>query len=143
MSRVTLLDGSFWVSLSAPCGANGTAKAEAGYPPYNVELLEGEPEALRITLAVAGFAPDQLEVSTENGELSIRGKQNEEQPRDFLHRGIAARQFQRSFRLASGGRGSQGGASKRPAYRRALPPARGEAGDDNWSRRRLIETFAT
>jgi HSP20 family molecular chaperone IbpA len=101
MSRVTLLDGSFWVSLSAPRGANA-AKAEAGYPPYNVELLEGEPEALRITLAVAGFAPDQLEVSTENGELSIRGKQNEEQPRDFLHRGIAARQFKRSFRLASG-----------------------------------------
>ena len=102
MSRVTLLDGSFWVSLSAPRGANGAAKAETGYPPYNVELLEGEPEALRITLAIAGFAPDQLEVSTENGELSIRGKQNEEQPRDFLHRGIAARQFKRSFSLASG-----------------------------------------
>ena len=102
MSRVTLLDGSFWVSVSAPRGANGAAKAETGYPPYNVELLEGEPEALRITLAVAGFAPDQLEVSTENGELSIRGKQNEEQPRDFLHRGIAARQFKRSFSLASG-----------------------------------------
>lgn len=102
MSRMTLLDGSFWVSLSAPRGTNGAAKAETGYPPYNVELLEGEPEALRITLAVAGFAPDQLEVSTENGELSIRGKQNEEQSRDFLHRGIAARQFKRSFRLASG-----------------------------------------
>ena len=99
---MTLLDGSFWVSLSAPRGANGAAKAEAGYPPYNVELLEGEPEALRITLAVAGFAPDQLEVSTENGELSIRGKQNEEPPREFLHRGIAARQFKRSFSLASG-----------------------------------------
>lgn len=102
MSRVTLLDGSFWVSLSAPRGTNGAAKAEAGYPPYNVELLEGKPEALRITLAVAGFAPDQLEVSTENGELSIRGKQHEEQNRDFLHRGIAARQFKRNFRLASG-----------------------------------------
>jgi HSP20 family molecular chaperone IbpA len=102
MTRMTLLDGSFWVSLSAPRGANGAAKAEAGYPPYNVELLEGEPEALRITLAVAGFTPDQLEVSTEDGELSIRGKQSEEQPRDFLHRGIAARQFKRSFRLASG-----------------------------------------
>jgi HSP20 family molecular chaperone IbpA len=102
MTRMTLLDGSFWVSLSAPRGANGAAKAEAGYPPYNVELVEGEPEALRITLAVAGFAPDQLEVSTENGELSIRGKQCEEQPREFLHRGIAARQFKRSFRLASG-----------------------------------------
>src|SRR5262245_54093195 len=100
MSRVTLLDGSFWVSLSAPRGANGAAKAEAGYPPYNVELPEGEPEALRITLAVAGFAPDQLEVSTENSELSIRGKQNEEQPREFLHR--AARQFKQSFSLLSG-----------------------------------------
>ena len=99
---MTLLDGSFWVSLSAPRVANGAGKAEAGYPPYNVELLEGEPEALRITLAVAGFAPDQLEVSTENGELSIRGKQNEEQPREFLHRGIAAREFKRSFSLASG-----------------------------------------
>ena len=102
MSRLTLLDGRFRVSLSAPRGANGAAKAETGYPPYNVELLEGELEALRITLAVAGFAPDQLEVSTENGELSIRGKQNEEQPREFLHRGIAARQFKRSFSLASG-----------------------------------------
>jgi len=102
MPRVTLLDGSFWVSLAAPRGANGGAKGETGYPPYNVELLEGEPEALRITLAVAGFAPDQLEVSTENGELSIRGRQNEEQPREFLHRGIAARQFKRSFSLASG-----------------------------------------
>lgn len=65
MTHMTSLDGSFWVSLSAPRGANGAAKAEAGYPPYNVDLLEGEPEALRITLAVAGFAPDQLEVSTE------------------------------------------------------------------------------
>jgi HSP20 family molecular chaperone IbpA len=102
MPRMTLLDGRLWVSLAAPRGANGAAKVEAGYPPYNVELLEGEPEALRITLAVAGFAPDQLEVSTENGELSIRGKQNEEQPREFLHRGIAARQFKRSFSLASG-----------------------------------------
>jgi HSP20 family molecular chaperone IbpA len=102
MPRMTLLDGSFWVSLSAPRGPSGAAKAEAGYPPYNVELLPGEPEALRITLAVAGFAPDQLEVSTESGELSIRGKQNEEQPHDFLHRGIAARQFKRSFRLARG-----------------------------------------
>jgi HSP20 family molecular chaperone IbpA len=102
MSRVTLLDGSFWVSLSAPRGSNGAAKAEAGYPPYNVELLEGEPEALRITLAVAGVAPPQHEVSTHNGARYNSGNPNEEQPRDFLHRGIAARQFKRSFRLASG-----------------------------------------
>jgi HSP20 family molecular chaperone IbpA len=102
MSRMTLLDGSFWLSLSAPSGTRDAAKTEAGYPPYNVELLAGEPEALRITLAVAGFAPDQLEVSIENGELAIRGKQIEDQPRDLLHRGIAARQFERSFSLASG-----------------------------------------
>jgi HSP20 family molecular chaperone IbpA len=57
---------------------------------------------LRITLAVAGFGPEELEVSIEDGELSIRGKQREEQPRDYLHRGIAARQFKRSFQLASG-----------------------------------------
>jgi HSP20 family molecular chaperone IbpA len=102
MPRMTLLDGSLWLSLSAPPGAEGAARFDGGYPPYNVELLPGEPEALRITLAVAGFAADQLEVSTENGELSIRGRHADETSRDFLHRGIAARQFKRSFRLASG-----------------------------------------
>ena len=99
MPRMTLLDGGLWLGLASP----GTGKAaDAGYPPYNIELLPEEPEALRITLAVAGFAPDQLEVSTEDGELFIRGRQYEEQARDYLHRGIAARQFKRSFRLASG-----------------------------------------
>lgn len=102
MPRMTLLDDSLWLSLSAPRGPSGAGKPDAGYPPYNVELLPEEPEALRITLAVAGFGANQLEVSTENGELSIRGKQHEEQNRDFLHRGIAARQFKRNFRLASG-----------------------------------------
>ena len=102
MPRMTLLDGSLWLSLWAPRPPNGTGKPDAGYPPYNVELLPEEPEALRITLAVAGFGADQLEVSTENGELSIHGKQHEEQRRDFLYRGIAARQFRRSFQLASG-----------------------------------------
>jgi HSP20 family molecular chaperone IbpA len=70
-----------------------------------VELLDrddSEPDGLRITLAVAGFRPDDLELSIEAGELVIRGKQSEEQARDYLHRGIAARQFKRSFRLASG-----------------------------------------
>jgi HSP20 family molecular chaperone IbpA len=57
---------------------------------------------LRITLAVAGFSADQLEVSIEDGELTIRGKQREEQSKDYLHRGIAARQFKRTFQLASG-----------------------------------------
>jgi HSP20 family molecular chaperone IbpA len=83
-----------------------SAKAgEPGYPPHNIEVLpEGErgPEPLRITLAVAGFRPDELEVSFEDGELTIRGKQSEEVAKDYIHRGIAARQFKRTFALANG-----------------------------------------
>ena len=72
-----------------------------GYPPYNVERL-GE-DRIRITLAVAGFAPPDLEVRIEDAQLVIRGRQAEEtQERVFLHRGIAARQFQRSFVLSDG-----------------------------------------
>ena len=67
-----------------------------------MELLPEDPQALRITVAVAGFGADDLEVSTEGGELCIRGKQCEERTRDYLHRGIAARQFQRAFVLADG-----------------------------------------
>ena len=67
-------------------------------------MPEGErgPEGLRVTLAVAGFSADDLEVSIEEGELIIRGRQREEQAREYLHRGIAARQFQRTFQRASG-----------------------------------------
>jgi HSP20 family molecular chaperone IbpA len=72
-----------------------------GYPPYNIEQI-GE-EGLRITLAVAGFTMDALDVETENNQLTIRGKQPEDdQERLYLHRGIAARQFVRSFILADG-----------------------------------------
>lgn len=71
-----------------------------GYPPYNVEQI-GE-NALRITLAVAGFTMDELSVQVEDNQLAIRGKQAEETGRVYLHRGIAARQFQRSFVLADG-----------------------------------------
>jgi HSP20 family molecular chaperone IbpA len=72
-----------------------------GYPPYNVEQV-GE-NALRITLAVAGFTMDNLSVQIEDSQLVIRGKQEEEdKDRVYLHRGIAARQFQRSFVLADG-----------------------------------------
>lgn len=53
MPRMTLLDGSLWLGLSAPRPANGAGKPDAGYPPYNVELLPEEPEALRITLAAS------------------------------------------------------------------------------------------
>jgi HSP20 family molecular chaperone IbpA len=102
MSRMTLLDGNLWLSLSPQRAETGVAKTgEAGYPPYNIELL-GRGEALRITLAVAGFRLEELEVSIEDGELTIRGKQGEELAKDYLHRGIAARQFKRSFALANG-----------------------------------------
>ena len=76
------------------------ASAE-GYPPYNIEQM-GE-SGLRITLAVAGFAMEDLDVTIEDNQLIIRGKQeNEEVDRLYLHRGIAARQFQRAFVLAEG-----------------------------------------
>jgi HSP20 family molecular chaperone IbpA len=82
------------------------AKAADGYPPYNIERLarEGDrPERLRITLAVAGFSRGELEIIVEENELRIRGRQNEaDQSRVFIHRGIAARQFQRTFLLADG-----------------------------------------
>ena len=71
-----------------------------GYPPYDVEQL-GE-NRLRIILAVAGFSLDDLHVQIEDSQLVIRGKKKEEQERVFLHRGIAARQFHRSFVLAEG-----------------------------------------
>jgi HSP20 family molecular chaperone IbpA len=81
------------------------AKGNDGYPPYNIERLraqEGEPQRLRITLAVAGFSQDELDVTTEETQLIIRGRQIEQPDRDYLHRGIAARQFQRVFMLAEG-----------------------------------------
>ena len=76
-----------------------------GYPPYNIERIAangGEPERLRITLAVAGFSEDQIEVTVEENQLPIRGRQQEDKTREYLHRGIAARQFQRGFLLADG-----------------------------------------
>ena len=76
-----------------------------GYPPYNIERIphvDSEDERLRITLAVAGFTLSELDVTTEENQLVIRGKQEDDQDRLFLHRGIAARQFQRTFVLAEG-----------------------------------------
>jgi HSP20 family molecular chaperone IbpA len=78
------------------------SKASAeGYPPYNIEQVGDD--ALRITLAVAGFALEDLNVSLEDNQLVIRGRKNEDETdRVYLHRGIAARQFQRMFVLADG-----------------------------------------
>lgn len=69
-----------------------------GYPPYNIEQIGDY--GIRITLAVAGFGMDDLDVEIENNQLVIRGKQKDDPERIYLHRGIAARQFQRSFVLA-------------------------------------------
>ena len=75
--------------------------ANEGYPPYNIEQI-GE-DGLRITLAVAGFTMADLDVETEQNNLTIRGKQSDEDDgRVYLHRGIAARQFQKAFILADG-----------------------------------------
>ena len=82
-----------------------TRAATDGYPPYNIERLartEDEPDRLRITLAVAGFTRDQLEITVEENQLVIRGRQQDDRERTYLHRGIAARQFQRAFLLAEG-----------------------------------------
>ena len=76
-----------------------------GYPPYNIERVAangGEPEKLRITLAVAGFSEGQIEVTVEENQLTMRGRQQGDKTREYLHRGIAARQFQRGFLLADG-----------------------------------------
>jgi HSP20 family molecular chaperone IbpA len=76
-----------------------------GYPPYNIERLtasENTLETIRITIAVAGFLREDLEVTIENNQLNIRGRTREDQPRDYLHRGIAGRQFHKAFVLADG-----------------------------------------
>lgn len=81
--------------------------ANDGYPPYNVERTNatdqrGDFITITITFAVAGFSPEELEVTIEQNQLYIRGNQSDDDARKYLHRGIAARQFQRSFVLAEG-----------------------------------------
>lgn len=81
--------------------AERAAKGADGYPPYNIEHIA--PDGFRITLAVAGFGEEDLSVTTEDRQLVIRGRMTgAEDDRVFLHRGIAARAFQRSFVLADG-----------------------------------------
>jgi HSP20 family molecular chaperone IbpA len=81
---------------------DSVSKASAdGYPPYNIEQLSAT--ELRITLAVAGFAENELEITVEDNQLIVRGRQGEdEHERVYLHRGIAGRQFQRRFVMAEG-----------------------------------------
>jgi HSP20 family molecular chaperone IbpA len=107
MTRVSAFSSPFLLGFDEVERAlDRVAKAPgAGYPPYNIERLAksgDRPETLRITLAVAGFARDELDVSVEDRELTIRGRQTDDEARDFLHRGIAARQFVKTFVLAEG-----------------------------------------
>jgi HSP20 family molecular chaperone IbpA len=106
MSRVPSLSSPFLLGFDEIERAlDRVTKASDGYPPYNIERLprdQDSPERLRITLAVAGFARNQLDVSVEENQLVIRGKQQDDKSRQYLHRGIAARQFQRTFVLADG-----------------------------------------
>jgi HSP20 family molecular chaperone IbpA len=106
MPRVPSLSSPFLLGFDEIERAlDRVAKAADGYPPYNIERMQrenGRPERLRITLAVAGFTRDELDVTIEESQLVIRGRQSEEQARQYLHRGIAARQFQRTFVLADG-----------------------------------------
>ena len=79
--------------------------AGGGYPPYNIERIVGDgtrPEVLRITLAVAGFTRDDLDITLEDKQLIVRGKAQDDKDRDYLYRGIAARQFNKAFLLADG-----------------------------------------
>ena len=106
MSRVPSLSSPFLLGFDdIERAIDRAAKAADGYPPYNIERFardEQNPERLRITLAVAGFTQEQLEITVEENQLVIRGRAQEDQRRQYLHRGIAARQFQRTFVLADG-----------------------------------------
>jgi len=114
MSRMSLLSSPLLLGfedmerLIDRVGKGGDA-----YPPYNIERIAAHSAAnggaesdavdrLRITLAVAGFKRDQLEITLEDNQLVIRGRQEDDKSRQFIHRGIAARQFSRSFVLADG-----------------------------------------
>jgi HSP20 family molecular chaperone IbpA len=100
MARIPSLSSPFLLGFDEIERAlDRVAKAADGYPPYNID---GRPERLRITLAVAGFSRDELDVTIEESQLVIRGRQNDEEARQYLHRGIASRQFQRTFVLADG-----------------------------------------
>ncbi len=102
MSRMPVFNSPFLLGFDHfERAVDRIAKMSAeGYPPYNIEQI-GDAR-IRITLAVAGFGERALQIQVENNQLTIRGRQEEAADRVYLHRGIAARQFQRSFVLAEG-----------------------------------------
>ena len=105
MSRVSLFSAPFLLGFDAfEERFDRLQRASEGYPPYNIERVTAEAgdETYRIAIAVAGFSCNDLEVIGEDNQLIVRGRQTEEGARQYLHRGIAARQFQRTFLLADG-----------------------------------------
>jgi HSP20 family molecular chaperone IbpA len=104
MSRVSVFSAPFLLGFDTfEERVDRLSKAD-GYPPYNIERrVEADGTAsFLISIAVAGFALGDLEVMAEDNQLVVRGRQRDDSSREFLHRGIAARQFQRSFLLADG-----------------------------------------
>ena len=105
MSRVSLFSAPFLLGFDAlEERVDRLQKAADGYPPYNIErTIDADgTETFLISIAVAGFGEHELEVIAEDNQLLVRGRQKDEGTREFLHRGIAARQFQRIFLLADG-----------------------------------------
>ncbi len=107
MSRMSVFSSPFMLGFDEleRMLDHATKSAGDGYPPYNIERVlanNGSGDALRITLAVAGFSRDEMDITIEENQLIISGRQTDEKERDYLHRGIAARQFKRTFVLADG-----------------------------------------
>ena len=105
MSRVSVFSAPFLLGFDAyEESIDRLSRAADGYPPYNIErTLDADgTERFLISIAVAGFAQAELEIMQEDNQLVVRGRQKDDANRQFLHRGIAARQFQRSFLLAEG-----------------------------------------
>ena len=105
MSRVSMFSAPFLLGFDAyEERIDRLSRAADGYPPYNIErTVEGDgSESFLISIAVAGFAQAELEITQEDNQLLVRGKQKDDPNRQYLHRGIAARQFQRNFLLADG-----------------------------------------
>ena len=105
MTRISLFSAPFLLGFDAfEERVDRLSKAADGYPPYNIERRIGQDgcEEYLISIAVAGFGQNELEITIEDNQLVVRGRQKDDTGREFLHRGIAARQFQRSFLLADG-----------------------------------------
>lgn len=105
MSRISVFSAPFLLGFdSFEERIDRLAKSADGYPPYNIERMTDAngTEQFLISIAVAGFGASELDVIAEDDTILVRGKQKDEPGKEFLHRGIAARQFQRSFLLADG-----------------------------------------